>query len=96
MGSSFSSSRDSLFRPLAFPAPKPSYDRTMNGLEFINNKDGFQDIPITWLCVGADRPTLLFSHGNGCDLGHMQETIRRLVKELDVNIIAYDYQGYGL
>jgi pimeloyl-ACP methyl ester carboxylesterase len=40
--------------------------------------------------------TLLFSHGNGCDLGIMRDLWYQLCNNLDVNIIGYDYYGYGV
>ena len=40
--------------------------------------------------------TILFSHGNAEDLGMMFERMRELAKKLSVNIMAYDYTGYGM
>lgn len=39
--------------------------------------------------------TLLFSHGNAVDLGQMLPFYRELSKELRVNVMGYDYSGYG-
>eukprot|EP00123_Amoebidium_parasiticum_P003699 comp14991_c0_seq1/m.11599 comp14991_c0_seq1/g.11599 ORF comp14991_c0_seq1/g.11599 comp14991_c0_seq1/m.11599 type:complete len:285 (-) comp14991_c0_seq1:523-1377(-) len=39
--------------------------------------------------------TILYSHGNAVDLGQMLEFFRQLSAELQVNIFAYDYSGYG-
>mmetsp|Transcript_26218 Transcript_26218/g.58272 ORF Transcript_26218/g.58272 Transcript_26218/m.58272 type:complete len:508 (+) Transcript_26218:131-1654(+) len=39
--------------------------------------------------------TLLFSHGNAEDLGMMHERMKSLSRELDVNVMCYDYTGYG-
>lgn len=39
--------------------------------------------------------TLLFSHGNAVDLGQMLPFYRELSKELRVNVMGYDYCGYG-
>mmetsp|Transcript_12810 Transcript_12810/g.26061 ORF Transcript_12810/g.26061 Transcript_12810/m.26061 type:complete len:547 (+) Transcript_12810:97-1737(+) len=44
---------------------------------------------------GANR-TLLFSHGNAEDLGMMYKRMKDLALVLCVNILAYDYTGYGL
>lgn len=40
--------------------------------------------------------TLLFSHGNAEDLGMMYARMKDLAMVLGVNIMAYDYTGYGL
>jgi len=40
--------------------------------------------------------TLLFSHGNAEDLGMMYSRMKDLAMVLGVNILAYDYTGYGL
>ena len=39
--------------------------------------------------------TILFSHGNAEDLGMIYEWFCEFSKELQVNIFAYDYEGYG-
>ncbi|KAF8045625.1 hypothetical protein N665_4608s0002 [Sinapis alba] len=39
--------------------------------------------------------TLLYSHGNAADLGQMFELFSELSLHLRVNLIGYDYSGYG-
>ncbi|KAL8139862.1 hypothetical protein V2J09_005883 [Rumex salicifolius] len=39
--------------------------------------------------------TLLYSHGNAADLGQMYELFLELCIHLKVNVLAYDYSGYG-
>nr|KJB10461.1 hypothetical protein B456_001G202500 [Gossypium raimondii] len=39
--------------------------------------------------------TLLYSHGNAADLGQMFELFVELCNRLRVNIMGYDYSGYG-
>lgn len=41
------------------------------------------------------RFTLLYSHGNAADLGQMHELFIELRAHLRVNIMSYDYSGYG-
>ncbi|XP_027338940.1 alpha/beta hydrolase domain-containing protein 17C-like [Abrus precatorius] len=41
------------------------------------------------------RFTFLYSHGNAADLGQMQELLLELRAHLRVNIMSYDYSGYG-
>ncbi|XP_071717616.1 uncharacterized protein [Rutidosis leptorrhynchoides] len=39
--------------------------------------------------------TILYSHGNAADLGQMKELFIELRAHLRVNIMSYDYSGYG-
>lgn len=39
--------------------------------------------------------TVLFSHGNAEDLGMIYEWFCEFSMELRVNVLAYDYEGYG-
>jgi hypothetical protein len=39
--------------------------------------------------------TLLFSHGNAEDLGMIYEWFCEFTREIQVNLLAYDYEGYG-
>lgn len=41
-------------------------------------------------------PTILYSHANAEDLGNIYPWCKFLSKMLGVNIMAYDYTGYGL
>ncbi|XP_019176378.1 PREDICTED: protein ABHD17C-like isoform X2 [Ipomoea nil] len=40
--------------------------------------------------------TLLYSHGNAADVGQMYELLCELSLHLRVNLMGYDYSGYGL
>lgn len=44
----------------------------------------------------GNRFTILHSHGNAVDLGQMMGLYAELARVLRVNILAYDYRGYGL
>lgn len=76
-----------------FQPPPPSYDR--KGLDFVRvpvDDDGavaVQHRPNP----GADF-TILLSHGNAEDLGHLQPLITR-IHAAGFAVIAYDYRGYG-
>lgn len=39
--------------------------------------------------------TVLFSHGNAQDLNLCYPFLRRLSRRMNVNVVAYDYSGYG-
>ncbi|XP_010942253.1 uncharacterized protein [Elaeis guineensis] len=43
----------------------------------------------------AARLTVLYSHGNAADLGQMYELFTELSFHLRVNLMGYDYSGYG-
>jgi fermentation-respiration switch protein FrsA (DUF1100 family) len=42
------------------------------------------------------RFTILFSHGNGQDLGDLCQFLLELGSNISCNIFSYDYSGYGL
>ncbi|KAK8526090.1 hypothetical protein V6N13_017156 [Hibiscus sabdariffa] len=39
--------------------------------------------------------TVLYSHGNAADIGQMYQTFFELSVHLNVNLLGYDYSGYG-
>lgn len=39
--------------------------------------------------------TIIYSHGNGCDMGQSLATFMDLSARLKVNVLLYDYSGYG-
>ena len=43
----------------------------------------------------AQRYTLLYSHGNAEDLGMIYDWFREVARVLNVNVMSYDYTGYG-
>ncbi|PRP89849.1 putative serine protease family S09X [Planoprotostelium fungivorum] len=42
------------------------------------------------------KPTIIFSHGNGEDLAMNERWMDHLSRSLDVNMVSYDYSGYGM
>ena len=48
-----------------------------------------------WFVPGAGDVTLLWHHGNGGNIGHRLPDIHRLHGGLGVNILIFDYRGYG-
>lgn len=56
---------------------------------------GGSEIVAAFLAYKKARPTLLFSHGNAVDLGIMLPFLKHLAYQLSVNLLAYDYSGYG-
>ena len=42
------------------------------------------------------KTTILYSHGNAADIGAMIEFLKLLRDNLPVNVLHYEYVGYGL
>lgn len=53
-------------------------------------------IPAFYIRRRGARITFLFSHGNAEDLGMMYNRMKDMARILGVNVLAYDYTGYGL
>ncbi|OMO90949.1 hypothetical protein COLO4_18764 [Corchorus olitorius] len=93
-----------------FPPDPPTYDvyREENGklvmpgisadknmdVHLLDTKGGNKIVATFWKHPFA-RFTLLYSHGNAADLGQMHELFIELRAHLRVNIMSYDYSGYG-
>ncbi|XP_057746644.1 uncharacterized protein LOC130965902 [Arachis stenosperma] len=60
----------------------------------LDTKSGNKIIAIFWKHPFA-RFTFLYSHGNAADLGQMIDLFMYLRAQLRVNIMSYDYSGYG-
>jgi len=61
------------------------------------SNDGDDEIPTSRSSSSQSNPlTILYSHANSEDLGHIYPWCKYLSKKLRVNIFAYDYTGYGL
>jgi len=58
--------------------------------------NGPHQIPAFFLLRRNAKLTLLYSHGNAEDLGMMYKRMKELARVLCVNVLAYDYSGYGL
>jgi fermentation-respiration switch protein FrsA (DUF1100 family) len=48
-----------------------------------------------WLIAGPTPTTLLYSHGNGGNIGDRVSIARLFVEQLGVGVFLYDYRGYG-
>jgi len=65
------------------------------------NKDnpkntGPHRIPAFFIKRRGAKITFLFSHGNAEDLGMMYNRMKEMARVLGVNVMAYDYTGYGM
>lgn len=100
MGSASSSVRNTI-ESLAFPAPAASYDTRHRNFKYVDSKDTkskrvacmFYTIKEN---ITDDSMVILYSHGNGCDIGHMDNFLWNLARDMNLNIVSYDYEGYGL
>ncbi|KAE8677822.1 Detected protein of confused Function [Hibiscus syriacus] len=68
-------------------------DKNMN-VHLLDTKGGNKIAATFWKHPYA-RLTLLYSHGNAADLGQMHDLFNELRAYLRVNIMSYDYSGYG-
>lgn len=82
-----------LVERVMFQPPPPSYAEA----EFAFRRIGLEDADsIAVLYLPADRAgfTILYSHGNAEDLGHVRPLLVKLHR-LGFGVIGYDYRGYG-
>lgn len=59
----------------------------------IATQDG-QSLHAWWLPHPRPRATLLFNHGNAGNISHRLDSLR-IFHELGLNVLIYDYRGYG-
>jgi len=79
---------------LVFQPPPSSYNKDPN-LIWLHTDLG-EVIPAFYIQVPDAHFTLLFSHGNAEDLGLIIRYFRDVSQELQVNVFAYEYTGYGM
>lgn len=79
---------------LVFQAPPPSYGPTRR--YFFLGTSMHNRIAAFYIGNETAEYTILFSHGNAEDLGMIYDWFRELGRRLNVNIMAYDYSGYGI
>ena len=79
--------------PLVFQPPEITYIHARKHLIWLKTKKDV-NIPAFYLDRRSNA-TIIFSHGNAEDLGMIYEHCVEFTKELNVNLIAYDYEGYG-
>ncbi|KAF5788185.1 putative serine aminopeptidase, S33, alpha/Beta hydrolase [Helianthus annuus] len=63
-------------------------------VHMIDTKGGNKVVATFWKHP-LGKLTVLYSHGNAADLGQMRELFIELRAHLRVNIMSYDYSGYG-
>ena len=64
-----------------------------------DNPDGARGaIPVLALAGASARACLviLYTHGNGTDIGEMRDMLRSLADRCDAHVVAMEYPGYGI
>ena len=84
----------SLVNLLLFRPPKTRGYYISSRVFYIENALGSR-IAVTHVRRKGATITILYSHGNAEDLNIAFEWMTTLSEELDVNVIGYDYTGYG-
>uniref|UniRef100_A0A7S3PW20 AB hydrolase-1 domain-containing protein n=1 Tax=Chaetoceros debilis TaxID=122233 RepID=A0A7S3PW20_9STRA len=82
-----------LISSLLFQPPPPTYLHPSRHF-WLTNKYGNR-VPAFFIERPNAKVTILFSHGNAEDLGMIYDWFNDLARVLRVNIMAYDYSGYG-
>jgi pimeloyl-ACP methyl ester carboxylesterase len=83
-----------LVNQLLFKPPKNHTYEFSHSIIRLTTQTG-DEIAATFVRKKGAHVTILFSHGNAEDLNTCFQWLRRLSRELNVNMIAYDYPGYG-
>lgn len=73
--------------------PQPSYAAAHPGLISLKTSDGVR-LAARHLQAPGNETTIIFSHGNGEDLGHSLD-FQDGLHAMGVDVLAYDYRGYG-
>jgi len=84
----------SLVNLLLYAPPAPSYVDG-EGIFKLTTADGAKISAMHLLHkTPADRYTILYSHGNGEDMGEIEPNLR-MFESAGYNVLAYEYRGYG-
>ena len=75
--------------------PPPASRLKTSKLVWLDTASG-ERIPVTFISTPGAKQTILYSHANAEDLGNIYPWCKFLVRSLRVNLLAYDYTGYGL
>lgn len=103
MGSFLSSPLSYSAGSMIFPAPKCSYNEHDDYFVWIPYENcsiscGYnkKHVPAFLFQKPNTKTTIIYSHGNAEDIGHSKRWLYSLHQSLNVNVIGYDYEGYGL
>ncbi len=89
---------NSLYKSIVFAPPNPALytlDENSDIIEILTRSN--KTIHAQYLPTKKKaRNTLVYSHGNATDIGGMIDTMKFLRNSLNVNVLHYEYLGYGL
>ncbi len=83
---------------ILFPVPKPAtYTAESLGEHLVYIPLGkSKTIPCLYVPHKKSSSYLIYSHANACDLGHLEYVLAYLAEQHNVNVLAYEYPGYGI
>lgn len=79
---------------LMFPAPEPSYELDEPFFKISADQGEEDHIAAIYLENPQAEYTILYSHGNAEDLGHLHPLLEQY-RNHGFSVFAYDYRGYG-
>lgn len=84
---------------ILFPAPSTSSgewdaSKFQAKEDWVSTEDGSR-VHVWTFAHRSPLATIIFSHGNGEDLGSLGWELQELSINLSVNVVAYDFRGYG-
>lgn len=85
---------NAVINAVLYQPPRATYTAQEPGLIWLESSPGIK-IAGLWLPNPVAKCTILYAHGNAVDLGYLRSTLKRL-NNLGFNVLAFDYQGYGL
>ncbi len=77
---------------IIFPVPPASYEDTTDTLKL--KTDTGAEITVMYLKAPGSEQLLLYSHGNGEDIGTILDFLKGF-QNRGINVLVYDYPGYG-
>ena len=80
---------------ILFPSPNPPTYEEKDVDFYVTTESGEKIACLQLLAKEPNGLTILYSHGNGEDLGMLKPLLEEFTK-FGCNVIAYDYPGYGL
>lgn len=77
------------------PTPASYNDIIPYNVTYFKSKKYSIKIPAYFFTSFNEKIAILYSHGNACDIGMCFEFLFKLSKNINVNILCYEYIGYG-
>lgn len=84
-----------LVNKMIFQPPPSTYTSDVQDLIWLTTEPSPEPVPAFFVSYPGATFTVLFSHGNAEDLGCIFDWLHEMSYHLKVNVLAYDYAGYG-